>query len=90
MPVGHEALQARFMLAQHMAAAAQHPPGFGQWCEQVYPDVTDAAETGGAGFFLSVLLSSFILRSPGSWPVTVHRDAVRNTVVPPVPAAARR
>ena len=44
----------------------------------------------GAGFFLSVLLSSFILRSPGSWPVTVHRDAVRNTVVPPVPAAARR
>ncbi|MDX1861220.1 hypothetical protein SFA33_25410 [Escherichia coli] len=49
------------MLAQHMAAAAQHPPGFCQWCEQVYPDVTDAAETG-AGF-LSVLLSSFILRS---------------------------
>ncbi|EPA3297539.1 hypothetical protein ACQ242_004883, partial [Escherichia coli] len=29
LPVGHEALQARFMLVQHMAAAAQHPAGFG-------------------------------------------------------------
>ncbi|MCV5665526.1 hypothetical protein OFN50_41515, partial [Escherichia coli] len=41
LPVGHEALQARFMLVQHMAAAAQHPAGFGQWCEQIYPYITD-------------------------------------------------
>ncbi|XIW30434.1 hypothetical protein AB2E84_26475 (plasmid) [Escherichia coli] len=38
------------MLVQHMAAAAQHPAGFYQWCEQIYPYITDAAETG-AGFF---------------------------------------
>ena len=44
----------------------------------------------GAGFFSSMLLSSFILRSPGSWPVTVRQGAVRNTAVRPAQVAARR
>ncbi len=44
----------------------------------------------GAGFFSSMLLSSFILRSPGPWPVTVRQGAVRNTAVRPAQVAARR
>nr|AVR62838.1 hypothetical protein p300-5_00131 [Escherichia coli] len=44
------------MLVQHMAAAAQHPAGFGQWCEQIYPYITDAAETGGPVFFVDAVV----------------------------------